>query len=199
MRPGIHHSNTSIRVETTCFVQPRIPVSHLIDVASMINEAMRTAALMPTPWCFGPSKLTGTLDHILGAPTGRLLVGHVDVSGRVGMGSLMLHAACSRRIRRLEGSRVGLSPLNANAVVGGILVLGPIHALVHRQRRDRVNVHAAPEDAHGPGNGQQEDGRARQRAHAHAQLLLRVGPHPREEDDGAVCLILGCVIIWVRI
>jgi hypothetical protein len=39
----------------------------------------------------------------------------------------------------------------------------------------RVDVDAAADDGHGPGDGQQHDGRPSQGTHPHGQLVLRVG------------------------
>ena len=39
----------------------------------MINAVTRTGALMATPWSLSGVKPTGALDHVLGAPAGRLV------------------------------------------------------------------------------------------------------------------------------
>ena len=47
--------------------------TYLTLEASMINAVTRTGALMATPWSLSGVKPTGALDHVLGAPAGRLV------------------------------------------------------------------------------------------------------------------------------
>ena len=132
--------------------------TYLTLLASMISAVMRTGALMPTPWSLGGVKPTGALDQVLGAPAGRLCGG--DWYGKVcGDGSVRLDSHANST-NRSEASNTSTRSVRT-------------HALVEREARDRVDVHAAAEDAERPGDGQQEDGGPRERAHAEQLVLDR--------------------------